>query len=124
MTIFIAAVCFFAGIILFAAYNIYILRIKYPEEASEIKIVKKYWTNEWAAFVFSTAIMVCYILIFPEIKHKSFKGYTMLENFRWFSVVLGSLSQWLAIAAFGVSKRYIKKKSAEIEQKYLDKENE
>jgi hypothetical protein len=120
MNYLIAGVCFFAGMLLFAAYNIFLLRSKYPEESSEIKIISKYWTNEWAAFLFSSILMICYLLALPELKMRTFKGYVFLDNLRWVSIVFGALSQWIGIAALGVSKKYIKRKAEEIEQKKID----
>jgi hypothetical protein len=117
----VAAACYIAGALLFVAYNLFLLRKRVPEEMDELEVVRKYWRREWAALLLSFVIGICYILALPELSKKSWRGYSFTDNLRWVSILAGALAQWIVLAGFGVSKKYIDRRRKEIENDRVEK---
>lgn len=109
----IATVCFLAGVLLYCGVTIYNIRRDFPDESSEMKIFRTFWTREWASLLLSGCLLLIYLVILPDIIGRTFYKVEFSTWHRVISTGIGLGSQWIALAAFGRTKKLVTEKFKE-----------
>jgi hypothetical protein len=108
LILFQAALAYMSGVVLLSTIKILMYRKKYPTEASQMRILKTFWTTEWAAFLLSTAFLPVWIFCLMNVLDKELYHVNIREFVYMISAGMGLGSQVAALSAFGRVSRILK----------------